>query len=598
MQPHRTLVAVALFTGACSAAPQQAAHLPPTTAPSASVVPARESPEPRVARDVCPPVDLAAIEARPTPPDLRVIDLAEVFPREEVRAPGAKPTTVELDRATYELHPASGDPGAGIGIGMGFPGLDPAWVRGSLSPPVAAAIDVWSAEIRATSEQERASLLLRRRQDVLAASPPVDDGVTLRCATANRARAQELMQAHEAAARDAAAQAVKLIEALPAPTAAERLALGALLVNRAIRGREDEGSPTFARARQVLSGLVGDANAASELRARAAEQLASCARGATAGEGMVPALQQVIALTRDPELRVDTLIKLADLTPGTPAELEKKLEQIVAELAHAAPDYRLADTQAKLARVRLERGELALARDAATACARATGNDDLGGSDTWGCAPLLADALAELGGATPGAEIPLWFVAPLGLELMSRAIERLDRDEARRAGELVLARLPMTDGAPHILDSLASIAADPKVASALRERRARDHGPGSAWLAAQRARLAPRNDVAHLEQILTSLLAPAALPGTPPPKTPDELRAELQQRVFLVVQGCENELATSGREITLRIDTTGSIPKATATGAGAVVTACLERRIVTRFRSVGPARIRVVLSGS
>jgi hypothetical protein len=506
--------------------------------------------------------------------------------------------TVNLDRETYELHPIGGDPGSGIGIGIGFPGLDPAWVTGNLSPPVAAAVDVWWAEMRAWSDQQRVALLLQGRQAAIGASPAADGGLALRCATAARARAEELAQVHDAAAREAATRVVRLIEALPASTAAERLALGALLVSRAIRGREDETSPSFERARQVLTSVLREASAPAELRARAAEQLASCARGGTAGEGMVPALRQVIALTRDPELRVDTLTKLADLAPGTPAELEKQLEQIVAELAHAAPNYRLADALAKLARVRLERGELALVRDAATACARATGKDDLDGSDTWGCAPLLADALAELGGAAPGAEIPLRFLAPLGVEIMSRAIDRLDRDEARRAGELVLARLPMTAEAPHILDSLASIAVDPQVAAALRERRARDYGPGSAWLAAQRARLASHNDVAHVERISTALLAPADRPGTPPPKATDQVRAELLQRVAQVIQGCESELATSGREIALRIDTTGAIPKATATGAGAKVTACLERMVVTRFRSVGPAKIRVILSGS
>jgi hypothetical protein len=156
----------------------------------------------------------------------------------------------------------------------------------------------------------------------------------------------------------------------------------------------------------------------------------------------------------------------------------------------------------------------------------------------------------------------------------------------------------MAGEAPHVLDLLASIAADPQVASALRERRARDYGPGSAWLAAPRARLAPRNDAAHVERILTSLLEPADRPGTSPPKANDEVRVELLERVDQVIQGCESELAASRREIALRIDTTGSIPKATAPGAGVKVTACLERVVVTRFRSVGPAKIRVILDGS
>lgn len=598
MQLDRTLVFAALLTGACSAAPREIAPVPAKTAPAAAARPALESSAaPRAYRE-CPRVDFAALEPLPAAPDPSTIDIAEVFPRDEMRAAGAKPATIDLGRATYERYPPSGDRGSSIGIGLGFPGVDPALVRGNLAPPVAAALEVWVAANSARNAELDDAYRLHQRENVLRAIPAENDGFTLGCATAARARAEETAGAREATARDAATKIMALSEAQPTRTAAETLLLGGLLASRAIHGREDEASPTFTRARELLSGLARDPSAPRELRARAAEQLASCSRGAKGSDELIAALRQVIAVTRDPELRVDTLIKLADVAPGTPAELEKQLEQILAELGHTPVDYRVADALAKLARVRLERGELAPARDAAVACARATGNENLDASDAWGCAPALADALAELGGAARGAEIPLWFLARVGPEIMSRAITRLDRDEARRVGELVLARLPMADEAPHVVDLLASITADPGVASALRERRARDYGPGSAWLAAQRAQLAPRNDLVQLEKAMKWLLDPADGPGTPPPKTTGELREELRMRVDQVTGGCQSELAASGREIALHIDTTGSIPKATTSGAKGALTACLERLVATRFRSVGPAKISVILAGA
>jgi hypothetical protein len=596
MHFDRALVLTLLLVGACSSRPPEIAKISAAPRPVASVAPVASLPDPRVVASVCPPFERAAIAPRPPAPDRRLIDLGELFPREEARTPGVVPRVIDLGRVPYSKQPITGDPGGGVGIGLGFRGLDPAWVKADLTPRVAAMVDAWWVAERARSEQLDDAWTLQRRANLLRAVPPSDDGFALRCAVEAEARARDLARAQEVIAGDAGRQIVAVIEAQPTKTAAETLLLGGILGWGALRGR-DRSPVASARAVQLLSGLMNDLKADSELRARAAEQLASLLSDAKSGDARVAALRQVVALTRDPEVRVDTLIKLADLAAATPAELEKQLQQILVELAVLPPDYRVRSTLTKLAQSRFDRGAFALARDAALQCARATSPDDAGEPEPWGCGRLLADALYELGGSPAGVEVPLSYLAPVGVQLVNDAIARLDRDEARRAGELVLARFPMTSEAPRVLELLTSIAPDAPTRSALVERRERDYGAGSAWLAANRARLAPEHDLRTLERELHQLVTPSLPSGSPPPTTEDERRAELVERLTQVVQGCENELAASGQVITLRIDTTGTIPKTTASGANRSLSACLGGVAATRFRSVGPAKIRAVLAG-
>jgi hypothetical protein len=594
MNLDRALVFALLLTGACSARSPEIARSPapsPPPAPVVSTTPASPAPPPAAQRE-CPAVDLAALEPPPPARDPRVVDLGEVFPRDEVRVPGAATRSIDLGRERYSLHPGGGDPGFSVGVGLGFPALDADWVKGDVSPPLAAALDVWTTAGGAWMAQGRGALLLGERASVLRAVPPGDDGFALRCVTEARARALDLERVHDAAARDAAAQILALLEAHPPKNAAETLLLGCLLTDRTAPPR---GEPASAKARsiQLLSRVASDVKAHRKLRAIAAEQVARLLDGAA----QIAALRRVIALTDDPEQRIETLIKLADLAPGKRAELEKQLEQILVELARRPPSYRAAFTLAKLAKSRLDRGAFALARDAAAQCARETANDTFDTPDPWDCAPVLATALGELGGAARGAEVPLPFLGPLGLQIMREAKGRLDRDEARRAGELLVARLPMATEAPEALDLLISLSSDPQAKRSLLERRERDYGPGSGWLAAQRARLAVRNELPELERALTRLVQPTTELGSPPPTTEEQSRAELGQRLDQVIQGCEGELAASGREIALRIDTTGSLPRVTASGANVRLAACLTGVAVTRFRSVGPAKISVILSG-
>ncbi len=604
MNVDRALVFTLLLTGACSAGPPETARFPAKVAPSAPVIPSpsvsasvslsASAPPPE--RDKCPPVDLAALEPGPSFIDPRILDLAEVFPLKEIRAQGVAPRVIDLGRIPYERYPRGGDMAYGIGPGLGFPGLDPDLLKGDLSPRIAAEVGVWAAARTNWSEQLRGALLLEQRANLLRALPEKDDGLALRCATAARVRAQELGSAHDVAAREAATRIIALLEALTTKNAAETLLLGCLLTDRTARAH-DEGRSSRARSIQLLQGLANDPKARRELRAHAAEQLAGLLYEASSGAARIAALRQVIALTRDPEQRVETLIKLASLAPGKPAEHEKQLEQILVELARRPADYRVAIALAELAQIRLERGAFALARDAAAQCARASNIEAHEASDPWGCAPLLASALAELGGAAPGTKVPLPFLGPLGLEIMHYAIDRLDRDEAQRAGDLLIWYVPEAAEGPQAMDLLISLTPDPGNQSGLRERRTRLYGPDSSWLVGQRARLAPTQDLPKLDQALERLVMPPSRLGTPPPIANEERRTELELRLAHIIQGCENELAASGREIPLRIDTTGSIPRASVSGASAKLGACLTRLTASRFRSVGPAKISVILFG-
>jgi hypothetical protein len=158
-----------------------------------------------------------------------------------------------------------------------------------------------------------------------------------------------------------------------------------------------------------------------------------------------------------------------------------------------------------------------------------------------------------------------------------------------------MARLPGAKEAPQVLDLLSSMTRDPEAKRALAERRARDFGAGSAWLGAQRARLAPAHELPALEEALARLVAPPVPLGSPPPAGEEQTQAELQERAQAVVGACEKDLAGAARDVVLRIDTTRPVPVARTDGASAAARACLVRRAESRFRSVGPARIRARL---
>jgi hypothetical protein len=507
---------------------------------------------------------------------------------------GAPVAVVDLGRQPFSRLRQSGVPRWSKGYGLGWQELDARWVDGQLSAGVVASFGAWIAERDASSDPRRLAYLLGRRVNLLRAVPPGDGGAALRCAASAAARAADAASAHEATAQQEAARLAGLLGALPALRAGDKMVLGVLLAKDTWGVRPVDAS-AVARPLGLFAEVEGDPRAGAELRARAAEQIAEIElrREVRMAQG-VGALRRVIALTKDPDLRIETLVKLATLNEDDAAR-EKLLTGIVAEIDRRGHDWQLAEALGDLATLRLRRGAFEPARDAALRCALEVPKDFPDKPDPWGCAPTLAEALAELGGAPRGVEVPLPFLGPLSLAVMDQAIARHDRDEARRAGELLMARLSGAKEAPQVLDLLSSMTRDPEAKRALAERRGRDFGPGSAWLAAQRARLAPDHDLSDLDATLARLVEPSHLLVSPPPVGEEKRRAELLRRLEAVVYACERELAGAARDIALHVDTTRPVPVARADGARAAARVCLVRRAESHFRSVGPATIKVTL---
>ena len=180
---------------------------------------------------------------------------------------------------------------------------------------------------------------------------------------------------------------------------------------------------------------------------------------------------------------------------------------------------------------------------------------------------------------------------------MRSALVRFDRDQARHVGQLLLARLPGAAEAPKVLDLLIALEVDERTKSALVARRERDFGRGSAWWVRHRSRLARKVAPDQLEARLGYLTAsPRSLAWVKSaPTTVADQAVELKRRVALLFASCATEIAGVGRTIRVRIDTTGRTPAASVRGAGKNAAACLRRSVASRFRSVGPARIRVLI---
>jgi hypothetical protein len=481
---------------------------------------------------------------------------------------------------------------------MAWDRLAKSWVAGSLRPEVASRFGRWEAfEVR-RSDQLHASYLLDARANRLRAIPSGDLGRELQCVTRARQEAEALARQAERDAAREASSLIAILRALRARSAGENLLFGYLLADRtptsALRG--DQGD----EPRALLSAAGEDPTAPRELRARAEEVTARLELGGGRLGAGAAALQQVLALTRDDDLAIETRIKLADLAKD-PGERENLLLEIVNRLDRMKPGqqrdqgaWRLAEVLADLAELELVRSAFERARNHAVRCAREVPRDFEDDPDPWGCATTLAGALTGLGGARKGLDVPLPFLGPLALALMRTSFESLDRDEARRAGELAFARLPAAKETPAILASLASITGESAARAALQERRARAIDAASAWTLAQRARLGAL-PAAGVARELAELTSPPVELGRVLPADELSLRAEFEQRLWNTVGACREELAPVKRDLELRIDTTGPVPGLAVSGASESVRRCLGRAIRSAFRSVGPATITVTL---
>ncbi len=560
---------------------------------------------------VCPPIDFARLEPPPVVPDARTVALSDVFPKEQPRTSAAVPLQIDLGKVEFDRNGPSGDPSLSP-IGMGWMGVSPESLGSEVASDVASTLQARHAALVELHQQNHRSDLLHERANLLHAMRPDGEGVDLRCTIQARADLERSITEQKAAARRASEHLIDLIGHAPSMTAAEKLLLGCLLVERDAQAPRGSNHPRASspgeaahpaatstdHALALFEEVAADPKARAELRARAYQQSAPILLDSSDSARGLDALRHVLTLTKDSDLRIDTLVKLADLGSGHGSDAaahEKLVLQVIAEIDHGAHSDLLAEKLSDLAKLRLERGAFEEARDAAIRCAREVAKDFSDDPDPWGCAPTLAEALAELGGAERGVDLPLPFLGPLSRSVMESALDRFDRDEATHAGELLLSRFPEAREAPEVVALLASTTSNLERKEALTTMRERDYGRGSTWHVTQRMRLAPHNELAQLDQALAWLVAPPSRSRTPPPTIDEAIQAERQERVGQVIGTCASELSHAKGRISLQIDTTLSRPSAHARGANKAITECLERVAATCFRSFAPAKITVEL---
>jgi hypothetical protein len=553
-----------------------------TTPPSGAVA-AKAQPE-----RPCPAIDYAALEPEPRHPDARSLALTRVLQREEARAEVvAVPVPFELE--VVRVGRPAPPPKLGGGIGLGWMGLEASWVESTTSPEVEAPLAAWLAARATLGEHQRGSYLLDTRARYARSVDPPPAWGGLRCVEEAAARADREERSAKAATERAAEALRGVLAALPSRRPGDELLLGYLLEAKLPHPYEPQDAE---RPIASFSKVADDDRLDRELRARAAEQLARV--HGPQPEAFVRALEQVLSLTRDPELTVETLVKLADVAAlhGDDAKAEALRLRIIERLAAQEDDWRVAATLASLAQARLDRGAFTLARDDAARCARESAEAPPGDPDPWGCAPVLAEALAELAEAPAGVEVPLAFLGPLAIALMESALERHDHEQAERVGMLLLAELPEAAEAPAAIAMLMGIVQSDGERAALATKKAREYGPESAWAEQQRQRLAWEHEPAEVERMLQALIEPERSPVVVRvPTKPLELTAELQARATMVAEVCADALAKQRRPVRIDVDTSGTTPVTTVRGARPAAAACLRRAAQSRFRSVGPVRI-------
>ncbi len=586
------------FVAGCQALPV-ASPPPPGLDPTARA-PRGEGPAPAPAdAAACAPLDVSSLEPAAPSPDGRTIALADVFPREEPRAGGEVARSVDVGVVTYD-RVERGDPGGALGYGMGWEGVSKRWPLDALRPEVAARFDRWLAAWSRIADAQREGYLLGRRTNRLVAAPPPDGGRSLACALRQKSDADARIAAATSEATREAGELTSLLEGAADETPAERFLLAYLSTDGVKARPEGEERATTERATSLLKRVAEDRAAPVELRARAFEQIAKLAQKLGQTERVVDALGRALATTRDPDLAIETRIKLATLADDPRkreallADVVKALDQAPAGASRDPGAYRLAEALGDLSALELARGAFERARDDAARCAREVAYDFADDADPWGCAPTLATALAALGGGTKDIQVPLRFLSPLALALAEASRATFDRDEARRAGELALARLPEAKEAPAIAAWIASTSPSAADASTATRRALVD--PRSTWTLAQRARLA-EEDAPRVDAELASLVKPPAPLFPPPPPDESALSDELAARVRRAAETCRDAVAKVRGDISLRVDTTGPVAKVNVRGVDGAGARCLRTRGPSFFRSLGPTVVTAALRG-
>lgn len=527
----------------------------------------------------CPVFALADLEPPPLTPDPRTVELSVL-----VSPPVTRHGSIELiDLGAVTVAVPTPDKG-GWGFGMGWHNLEASWVEAGLAPAIGPMFRVWIAARATLSDEQRRSYLLSKRARYLRSQPaPLAWGAP-RCTEEARAQAEVAVRRGEELLVARTESMRVQLEMMTARTPAETFLLAYLLEESTLRVSwpEKPDPAELERVRRMYTQVLDDRGAPVELRARAAEHLAIIEP-----DGRGPAferwLERVLALTRDPELRIDTLIKLADVAERPGVE-ERRRSELIDLLERQGDGWQLAEQLARRAEGYLARGAYRKAADDAVRCAGVVTADLPDEPDPWGCAQVLAQALAESGEVPKSATVPRAFLGPLALEWMRAAGERRDRDQVRHLGHKLLELAPDAAEAPEALLMLASV--DPGEREALLARKTRDYGPDSAWSAAQRERLAWDREPDELDVALAELAEPREPPPLVAPRTRVEQYAELSARANAAAVACLKDLRP-GRRIAVEVHTPElRVDVAGASGASA---ACLRRAVRARFRSLGPA---------
>lgn len=530
-------------------------------------------------QEECPVFALAELEPPAPTPDPRTVELSTLI------APPVARTGPIVLLALGELvvRPPTPDKG-GWGFGMGWHGLEASWVEAGVSPAIGPAFRVWIAARATLSDEQRRSYLLSKRARYLRSQPaPLAWGAP-RCTEEARAQAEVAVRRGEELLVARTESMRVQLEMMTARTPAETFLLAYLLEESTLRVSwpKKPDPAELERVRRMYTQVLDDRAVPVELRARAAEHLAIIEPDRR-GPAFERWLERVLALTRDPELRIDTLTKLADVAERPGVE-ERRRSELIDLLDRQGGGWQLAEQLARRAEGYLARGAYRKAADDAVRCAGVVTADLPDEPDPWGCAQVLAQALAESGEVPKGATVPRAFLGPLALEWMRAAGERRDSDQVRHLGHTLLELAPDAAEAPEALLMLASV--EPGEREALLARKARDYGLDSAWYAAQEERLAWRELPDMLAGALDRIAEPDESPSLAAPRSEPEERADLFARANAAAFACVEQLRP-GRRIAVEVHTPElRVDIAGARGASA---ACLRRAVRARFRSLGPA---------
>lgn len=559
----------------------------PAPAPVASVA-VSAAPAVGGAAFTCPPVDRAALEAeRKTRESVRAplatVLLSDVWPGTEVRTSdgaGAPAHDLGSVHLQHGLRPRT----VMAGFGLGFFSADADWFKGKLAPALEAPLAAWDKRREELMDAVELSTLLAERANLLRAFPPAAGRELLACAETDAASAEKAYSERADAAKRAERDLASQLSAIASKNASERL-LGAYLALNLVRSDDKPG-----RDQLLLEfrALTAEPSLAIEDRVWAWQGVAELA-------SEVEALEQAAKLTTDTRFRMSMLANVSKLVPVD--KRESRLRELIQLVEQSGIErWRLPGALQDLAELRLVAGDLAGARDAAVRCIVEVDPNEADNIYRRLCSEYLAEALPDLG-APAGVAIPEVALGPLALALMDQAIAHYDREGARHAGELLLARAPMAVEAPQVLERLRVIADEP-LRSALALRATRDYGTPSAWLDAQRRRLAPQaNSLEKLDKQLAAL-RPGDVAGSRPPADDEALEDELRQRAFQASQACAVAFRqTKVSALTVTVDSTGPRPKVSvAPNRHKALTTCFELQGARYFRSLGPRRVQFRVS--